>query len=346
MSLVSIIVPAYNNAKYISSCIESVVKQTYTHIEIIVIDDASTDKTLQKIESWQKRDKRIKIIKHKANFGTMRSRIDGYQKSRGEYVFFLDGDDLIAPNTIEKLINTALRTEADVVKSNLIKYYNGSYHKIPGQLITETTIKKSDFEPYIYDMLYKTIYLNSMCAQLAKKSAYEGILKLDKHMIYGEDLLSNISMFQKIKSITFIPDELYIYRINQISSTNTLDKTKVLQKCTDTLLCYQTLYEAVDKFNIKNTRKYKNLALDKLAQYSTQSIMELANVYNYETFKTYTDIFYENELLKKALKPRHTEKVNVGKARNLARLLFEKKNLRLLYIQSRLTAKLRSAKNA
>ena len=102
--LVSIIIPTYNTEKYIGNCIESVIKQTYHNLEVIIVNDGSEDNTLEIITKARLRDNRIVVINQENN-GPSAARNAGLKICRGDYVFFLDSDDWLIPNCIEKLIS-------------------------------------------------------------------------------------------------------------------------------------------------------------------------------------------------------------------------------------------------
>lgn len=101
-NLVSIIVPAYNTEKYISDMIESVLQQTYTYFELIIVDDASTDRTAQIVQSF--RDKRIKLIRHTSNKGPGAARNTAIEAASGKWMAVLDADDQWQPNRLERLV--------------------------------------------------------------------------------------------------------------------------------------------------------------------------------------------------------------------------------------------------
>lgn len=119
--LISIIVNAYNEEKHIKKCIDSVICQTYKNIEIVVINDGSTDNTLNLLNSYD--DSRLKIITHE-NKGLSLSRNDGIDNSNGKYVYFLDADDFIEKDTIEYLYNLIIKYEADMSTCRSIDVYN------------------------------------------------------------------------------------------------------------------------------------------------------------------------------------------------------------------------------
>lgn len=119
--LISIIVNAYNEEKHIKKCIDSVICQTYKKIEIVVINDGSTDNTLSILNSYD--DSRLKIITHE-NKGLSLSRNDGIDNSNGKYVYFLDADDFIEQDNIEYLYNLIIKYDADMSTCGSIDVYN------------------------------------------------------------------------------------------------------------------------------------------------------------------------------------------------------------------------------
>lgn len=100
--LISIVIPVYNVEKYIDKCLETIVKQTYQHLEIILVDDGSTDLSGEKCDLWKKKDSRIIVI-HKENGGLSSARNAGINIATGDYISFIDSDDFIDLTMIEKL---------------------------------------------------------------------------------------------------------------------------------------------------------------------------------------------------------------------------------------------------
>ena len=112
--LVSVVIPVYNVSRYLPQCLESVLAQTYQNIEVLIIDDGSTDGSGSICDRFAERDSRIRVI-HTDNRGLSAARNLGLEKMGGTFVFFIDSDDWIEPNTVETLVKAALRTKADVV---------------------------------------------------------------------------------------------------------------------------------------------------------------------------------------------------------------------------------------
>lgn len=122
--LVSIIIPAYNTEKYIGNCIESVIKQTYHNLEVIIVNDGSEDNTLGIITKARLRDNRVVVINQENN-GPSAARNAGLKICRGDYVFFLDSDDWLIPNCIEKLISIEEEKKVDIIFLIIIRILQG-----------------------------------------------------------------------------------------------------------------------------------------------------------------------------------------------------------------------------
>lgn len=134
---VSVIVPVYNVEKYVGKCMESLVNQTLKDIEIICVDDCSTDGSLSIIESYAKKDKRIKIVKHKKNSGRSASRNTGIKSSQAPYIMCCDSDDFYSPTMCEELFNAIEKSGADIAMCGMNIIYE-----------TDQELKSSDDEYY------------------------------------------------------------------------------------------------------------------------------------------------------------------------------------------------------
>ena len=130
--LISIVVPVYNIERYIEQCVLSICGQTYKNIEIILIDDGSTDGSGNICDNLAERDQRIKVI-HKKHGGNATARRDGVNTAKGKYIGFVDGDDWIEPNMYESLYNFAVENDAQMVTSAGYREYpsgrGGGYFK-------------------------------------------------------------------------------------------------------------------------------------------------------------------------------------------------------------------------
>lgn len=121
--MISVIIPVYNVEDYLHVCINSVLRQTYGDFEIICVEDASTDSSLEILEYFAQKDSRVKILKNDSNKGCGFSRNRGLEEAQGKYISFLDGDDWFSPNTFEILIEKAEKDNLDVLMFKNIVYY-------------------------------------------------------------------------------------------------------------------------------------------------------------------------------------------------------------------------------
>ena len=133
--LISIIVPVYNVEEYLDRCIDSLINQTFHRLEIILVDDGSTDDSAIICDKWKEKDKRITTIR-KANGGQGSARNLGMRLSHGDYIGFVDSDDYIAPNLLESVVKAIDRYEPDMVMYNF-QYFSDSGEVFPSRLRIE-----------------------------------------------------------------------------------------------------------------------------------------------------------------------------------------------------------------
>ena len=139
--MISIIVPVYNVASYLPQCLDSLVNQTYRELEIICVNDGSTDGSLAILEEYSKKDERIKIISRE-NRGISCSRNEALDMAQGEWTMFVDSDDWIDLNTCESALNLALQHQADVVMWAYVREFKKQ--SLPKLYLSETTIWKEN----------------------------------------------------------------------------------------------------------------------------------------------------------------------------------------------------------
>lgn len=161
---VSVIIPNYNYAKYIKMAVQSVQRQTLKDIEIIIVDDCSSDDSLAIVSELQKQDPRIKIIQNKNNSGAGISRNNGIAEAKGEYIKFLDSDDTMEPGVLEKMYNAAMENDVNIVCGNMMNanangvpnsqspYYKYLCSQLNGRILTPEEAEKYD-ATFIFDMI-------------------------------------------------------------------------------------------------------------------------------------------------------------------------------------------------
>lgn len=218
---VSIIIPMYNQERYIKSCLQSVTSQSYENLEIIIVNDGSTDNSLTLVKNCAVKEKRLKII-NKMNEGPSLARRDGYLSATGEFICFVDSDDLLPNNAIELMLDCILKENADLVIGKMSK-------KI-GPYIQKNKIDKSQLgkykvirQPKLFDDYYIGFFgiskfAVSACARLYRKSvidkAYNGTTLFSERIKFmGEDEYFNLKLFPYLESMCLIQDFVYIYRL-------------------------------------------------------------------------------------------------------------------------------------
>lgn len=210
--LISVIVPVYNIEKYIGKTLDSILAQTHSNLEIIVVDDGSTDHTPQIVDFYAEKDARIKVI-HKENSGVSDTRNRGIEASKGDYIGFVDGDDWIEPQMYEHLLKNAVENQADishcgfqmVYPSRTVQYYNTGEKRLQtGKEGVIDLLSNNKVEPSIANKLYK-------------KEVVSG-LKMDTDLKINEDLLYNIWAFDHAGKAVFEDIPLYHYILRKNSA--------------------------------------------------------------------------------------------------------------------------------
>lgn len=251
---VSIIVPVYNVENYLEECLNSIINQSYDNIEILVIIDGSKDNSENIVKMFANKDSRIKVISRE-NKGLLATRLEGIKRSTGEYILFVDADDWIELDMVNKLLNIAMLHNADIVKCNYIRENTeeNTRIKIDGAFKANTVINRNEFRSILYPLLIGTYYCNSCCFELIKRTDMNK-LELDTNISMGEDLSLNLELYKSINKVVFIPDYLYHYRFNPSSISNSLKYDKIGKRVNDVISVYSKLYYFTvnkEKFNKK-----------------------------------------------------------------------------------------------
>ena len=213
--MVSIIVPVYNSCRYLSQCVESILSQNYSDLELILVDDASTDNSRKIEESFKNKDNRVVCIFKEKNEGVDLARFSGLSIARGEYIMFVDSDDWLASNSVlSKMVNAIEETGADYVDSRVQRVID-RYGFI--KYISPLSIKGLITQPELFDKYYISFFgcnvlSVSMCAKLYRKSIIDSANLAPSGYKMGEDLFFNLTLFPHLKSIYIMDIVGYNYR--------------------------------------------------------------------------------------------------------------------------------------
>ncbi len=251
---VSIIVPIYNTEKYLEECLKSIVTQSYPYLEIICVNDGSTDKSSEIIEKFAKNDRRIVVI-NQENKGLSAARNVGTDKARGEYIMYVDADDFIEVNAVEVMLKNILTHKTDFVIESIWNYDDEKQMRVEredryftltwlGPNFNNRPIKTEELLFKLYNlpvMAWGKLYN----AKFLKESG----VKFPEGLIY-EDNLFFTELFFKAKTFSIDRRQLYNYRIN-VKKSITKDTGKkynhmiIIMKKMEEVLKKQPVYDAV-----------------------------------------------------------------------------------------------------
>ena len=221
MVKVSVIIPVYNAAPYLKKCVTSLIKQTLDDIEIVVINDGSTDNSLQIIEDFQKIDSRIFLITQK-NQGVSVARNTGLDQAVGEYIGFVDADDYVDPDMYMKLYNEVKNKNLDIVISNFIAEQDGKIIKKKSHSQVETVFNKEAIQKELIPILIQEDTLNSCWNKLySSKLIYKNKIRFPINITNGEDGVFNIEIFNTANKLSFV--EYYGYHYREVAGSATRD---------------------------------------------------------------------------------------------------------------------------
>lgn len=218
MSKISVVVPIYNPGKKLNKCIKSILNQTFTDFELILVNDGSTDRSLHICNKYKDKDSRIKVI-NKNNEGSILTRRRGIEESTSNYIMFVDADDWVDARILELLYKEIINNDVDIVACNsykvlgdnaIIKRKNNSIYFEKDTLYEGENVKEKLTEAYLHGHPFPA----GLVAKLYKKNLLlECGNYLNRIKFLGDDLYYNLEMFLKAKNVKVITDALYYYRV-------------------------------------------------------------------------------------------------------------------------------------
>ncbi len=248
---ISIVIPIYNLENYISATLDSVFAQTYTDIEVIAVDDGSTDETPSILDAYAESEPRLKVI-HKLNEGVSKARLTGIKAASGEYIGFVDGDDKIDPDMYERLILNAVRYRADISHCGYRRLNPDgtvSYYYNTGDVIVQNN------EQGLYDLLEGAKIEPGLWNKIFRASLFSNVTdnpEMDFSLKNNEDLLMNYFLFKSSEKSVFEDFCPYQY----IVRSNSASKGAVsVNKLSDPIKAAKKIY-----YDIDNNQKLKKSA--------------------------------------------------------------------------------------
>lgn len=208
--LISVIVPVYRAERFLPRCIDSLRRQTYPELEIVLIDDGSPDRCGEICEEYQQRDSRIRVL-HQENCGVSETRNRGLQAARGSLIYFLDSDDYLPDHALSRLHQIMQEKEADIVIGGHSRIEPDGYIHCDSENWQET-----DDSDKIKEMILRNQLPNFVCAKLSRRRVWEGIV-FPKGQVM-EDMYVSADLFYHARRVAMTKESLYFYsRENPVS---------------------------------------------------------------------------------------------------------------------------------
>ncbi|MGL5749960.1 MAG: glycosyltransferase family 2 protein [Paraclostridium sp.] len=281
---ISIIVPVYNVENYLKKCLDSIVSQSFKNIEIIIVNDGSTDNSREICDEYKKKDNRIKVI-HKENEGLSSARNRGIDISKGKYIGFIDSDDWIDKYMYEKLYNLCEKTSSDIGICNFFR--NENERNVEDEVVIEL-----DNIEGMRELFKGNLYRFSACNKLFKKSCFENIIFPEGRV--HEDLSTTYKVFSNANKIVYTNYLGYFYFVRE----NSILTSKYNEKRLDAFIGWNEILPFI-KFNYENVY---NSAIDCFAYYCIDNIFYILDqvkdnidrVRYIEIIRRYIKIFYSD----------------------------------------------------
>ena len=207
-ALISVIIPVYNVEPYLQQCVDSVLTQTYRNLEVLLIDDGSTDGSAAMCDQWAERDNRVRVV-HETNRGLSEARNTALNLMRGTHVMMVDGDDWLPTDAVLHLLQTLTATDADLAV--------GRWLMVPDGTSPQPEAENSTPQVVIYnrdeasdEIFYQGELTNSSCSRLFKAEIFNG-LRYEPGLLY-EDLAITYDLLLRTSRVAYTPQLVYYYR--------------------------------------------------------------------------------------------------------------------------------------
>jgi len=294
----SILIPVYNVEKYLLECLESAIQQNYSEYEIIIIDDGSTDKSINIIKQVSKYNKRIRYYQQE-NQGLILTRRSLLKYAKGDYLLFLDSDDYLEKNTLSYLNEKIESFNADLLIFKYKRFSEEKNEEAFNVFKDEKLFDQFNKKELIEKMASSSVLNNLVCKVFKKELIdFENDYYEYKTLKNGEDLLQSIPIVFAAKKIIYLDKALYNYRVNDDSITSKLN----FNFFEDITIVRKNLYEYIKNNNmdtIELLKKFQNFYLNSVLEFLI--VLEGSNISNIEK-KMYMKKIIDNEFFVKMLR--------------------------------------------
>lgn len=255
--MVSIIIPVYNTSQWLAQCVDSCLNQTYPDIEVILVNDASTDSSGDICRKYADRDKRVKLIDKTVNEGVDLARHSGFAQAKGEYIMTVDSDDwLCNRNIISLMVRKADETKADYVEmamQRVMDRHGLIKRQVPSR-VSGLIEQPELFEKYYISFFGVNILPVNIWGKLYRKSVLDRAAIKPSRLIWGEDLVFNLHLFPHLNRIYLLNEVGYSYRYGGMTSkynSTLMTSSKILYPIKKELIKKYNYTKAADPIRIE-----------------------------------------------------------------------------------------------
>lgn len=293
---ISVIIPVYNVEDYLAECLDSVIEQTLYPIEIICVNDGSTDNSAEILKEYVQKDSRIKVL-YQENKGLGAARNYGVKNANSDYLFFLDSDDWLERDCLEKLYNKIVEKKSDICIYGLKKYDEKTKKNIQDDYFGLSMYNDAIFKNCTYKDIKSAIFkrFGAVLKLYSKNFFINNNIFFDEGVLF-EDVFSHVKSLINAKNIAFLNERLYIYRVNRDNSI--MFSSKESEKIFDVFEYLQKIYDFLKETNVLKEIEFEYYAfvLDQINFHLTR----MSNFNLYERFREHFVKFSKDiNLLKK-----------------------------------------------
>lgn len=269
----SICIPVYNVEQYLVECIDSVLNQTLTDYEVILIDDGSQDKSPAICNMYAAKYPAIRVI-HKQNEGPLLARYDAIKMAKGQYLLFLDSDDVFSPVLLEKVQRKIRQFHADLVIFDWYRFYADGHQQIDTLKYLADQCFEKENKIQIYEDIVLESFLNNLWSKCVKRSLFSLESNIDQYkgMKQGEDKFASLPLIDKAEKIVYLKEPLYGYRMNDASTTHNVRLTNYQ----DVRIVHKRVQDYIKRWNLSS--EIKNRQQASTVRFALQCIRSLSDM--------------------------------------------------------------------
>lgn len=257
--LISIIVPIYNTEKYLGQCLDSIINQSYTNFEVLLVNDGSTDSSGIICQEYVENDSRFRYFE-KDNGGVASARNLGLERSSGAYITFIDSDDWVEQNYLEVLYTALKENDTDVAISTYKRFaqdgvfYLRSYSKENDEFLNIGKRNRNSFLEILPKLGELDHSFYSISSKLIKRKII-GNLLFDEQVSYAEDLNFFFHLYLGVESVVFVRDYTYVYRTHDASTSQNVNELQALQE----LEIFKKMFQQIDRMGLPTFHYFKRM---------------------------------------------------------------------------------------